>query len=424
MKILVVGGGGREHALAWKLRASPLADQVYCVPGNAGIAEVATCRPADIVSPRAMADLAQEIGADLTVVGPEAPLVAGVTDEFRARGLAIVGPGRAAARLEGSKIFAKEFMLRHRIPTAEFAVLESPEDVRREIGRFGFPVVLKADGLAAGKGVIVAATASAARMAGELMVAGGVVGEAGRRVLLERFLPGEEVSFMVLSDGRDYYPLPPAQDHKAVYDDDKGPNTGGMGAYCDFDILTAGQREKVLREIVEPVLEGLRQEGCPYQGFLYFGLMMTADGPQVLEFNARLGDPETQPLMFRLSSDLVPLLDAAARGGLAGQSAEWLPGPAVCVVLASGGYPGSYESGREIFGIGDAEALGAKVFHAGTKFVDGHLVTAGGRVLGVTARGEDLATAIDNAYLAVAKIQFEGMHYRSDIGVKGLRRRQ
>ena len=264
MKILIIGGGGREHALAWKIRRSPRAAEVFCVPGNAGISGDAVCRPGDIVSPGAMAGLAQELGADLTVVGPEAPLVAGVADEFRARGLAVVGPGQAPARLEGSKVFAKEFMRRHRIPTAEFLVLESAEEVRSRIASFGFPVVLKADGLAAGKGVIVAESRAAAETSGELMIAGQVVGAAGRRAVLERFLPGEEVSFIVLTDGRDCLAFPPTQDHKAAYDDDKGPNTGGMGAYCDFDILTEAQRTGILRHIVEPVLEGLRAEGLPY----------------------------------------------------------------------------------------------------------------------------------------------------------------
>ncbi|MBI3666669.1 MAG: phosphoribosylamine--glycine ligase [Acidobacteria bacterium] len=426
MKILVIGGGGREHALVWKLRSSPLVEQLYCVPGNAGISQEAVCRPGDILSPSAMAALAEEVDADFTVVGPEAPLVAGIVDEFHARNLAILGPTRAAAQLEGSKVFAKQFLRDHGIPTAEFAVLESPEDVAANIDRFGFPVVLKADGLAAGKGVLILREAAEARAAAEQMLAGKVVGEAGHRAVLERFLPGEEVSFIVLSDGERYYALPPTQDHKAVYDDDQGPNTGGMGAYCNYAILSDEQRSEILARIVEPTLEAMRRQGCPYQGFLYFGLMMTGDGPHVLEFNVRLGDPETQPLLFRLDSDLLPLLEGAARGRLPDSAPDgamaWLPGPTVCVVMASAGYPGSYATGKEIFGIDQAESLGAKVFHAGTKFADGRLVTAGGRVLGVTATGEDLPTTIDNAYAAVARVRFEGMHYRRDIGVKGLRR--
>ncbi len=417
MKILVLGSGGREHALAWKLAGSPQVEEVYCAPGNAGITQEAVCRPVNHAP-----DLAVELGVNLTVVGPEAPLVAGVVDEFRSRGLAIVGPTAGAARLEGSKVFAKQFLRDHGIPTADFTVLESPEQAGREIGRFGYPVVMKADGLAAGKGVLILREESEARVAAQAMLAGQVVGEAGRRAVLERFLPGEEVSFIVLSDGRSFYCLPPTQDHKAVFDDDQGPNTGGMGAYCDPAILTPGQQDHIVSRIVEPTLEGLRRLGTPYQGFLYFGLMMTAEGPQVLEFNVRMGDPETQPILLRMASDLAPLLEAVAHGRLEGQMVEWTPGPAVCVVMASGGYPGACQTGTEIFGTAEAEALGAKVFHAGTKFSEGRLVTSGGRVLGVTALGDDLPAAIDNAYAAVAKIQFEGMHYRRDIGVKGLAR--
>jgi phosphoribosylamine--glycine ligase len=422
MKILIIGGGGREHALAWKLRRSPLVEELYCVPGNAGISQEAVCRHGDILSPRAMAAIAEEVGADLTVVGPEGPLAAGIADEFRERNLRIVGPEAAAARLEGSKVFAKQFMREYGVPTADFAVLESPGDISRNIGRFGFPVVLKADGLAAGKGVVILNSEAEARAAAELMLEGKLVGEAGRRAVLEQFLAGEEVSLIILSDGSSFYAFPPLQDHKALYDDDQGPNTGGMGAYCDPDILTQDQWARVFSDIVEATLEGLRRRGCPYRGFLYFGLMMTAEGPRVLEFNVRLGDPEAQALLFRMESDLAPLLDAAARGGLEGAAAAWSPGPAVCVVAASAGYPGRYNQDKEIFGVDRAEEMGAKVFHAGTRFSEGRLVTAGGRVLGVTAGGPDLAAAVDNAYQALRCIQFEGIHYRRDIGAKGLAR--
>jgi phosphoribosylamine--glycine ligase len=419
MRILVIGGGGREHALAWKLGQSPLVERVYCVPGNAGISSDAQCLHGDILDPKAMAELAVEIGASLTVVGPEAPLVAGIADEFRARGLAIVGPTRAAAQLEGSKIFAKQFLKKHGIPTADFAVLDAPD----KLDRFGFPAVLKADGLAAGKGVVILHDEAEARSAAGQMFSGALVGEAGRRAVLEQFLPGEEVSFIVLADGADFYALPPTQDHKRAHDNDKGPNTGGMGAYTDGRILTDTERDQICGRIVVPALEYLRRE-LPYQGFLYFGLMMTPEGPYVLEFNVRLGDPETQPLLYSLETDLAPLLEAAAHGRLRDAMVEWSPHPAVCVVAASAGYPGAYETGKEIFGIDEAEALGVKVFHAGTKFSEGRLVTSGGRVLGVTAKGEDLRAAIDNAYAALAEIEFEGMHYRRDIGEKGLARYQ
>jgi phosphoribosylamine--glycine ligase len=424
MKVLVIGSGGREHALAWKLRSSERVEEVRCVPGNAGISQDAVCHPGDVSAPKELAAMAEELGVNLTVVGPEVPLVAGIADEFCARGLAVVGPMREAAKLEGSKVFAKEFLREHGIPTADFVVLESEADIAANVGRFGFPVVLKADGLAAGKGVLVLRNESEARAAAELMLAGKVVGGAGRRAVLERFLPGEEVSFIILSDGANFCALPPTQDHKAVNDDDRGPNTGGMGAYCDDGILTEKQRADIIERIVEPTLAGMRRLGCPYRGFLYFGLMMTADGPQVLEFNVRLGDPETQPLLFRLESDLLELLEAVIAEDVAGVKPQWAAGPTVCIVAASAGYPGAYAQGKEIFGIEDAEELGAKVFHAGTKFAEGRLVTAGGRVLGVTAGGEALPTAIDNAYQAIGKIRFEGMHYRRDIGVKGLRRYQ
>ena len=420
MKILIIGSGGREHALAWKLSQSPVVEQVYSVPGNAGISRAAVCRPGDILSAAAMAGLARELGADLTIVGPEAPLMAGIVDEFHAAGLLILGPSRAAAQLEGSKVFAKRFLREHRIPTADFAVLESPREAAACVGRFGFPVVLKADGLAAGKGVVIVREEAAARATAEQMLAGCVVGEAGRHAVVEQFLSGQEVSFIVLSDGKSFTALPPTQDHKAVFDDDQGPNTGGMGAYCDPGILSPAQEQTILDRIVEPTLEAMRRKQCPYQGFLYFGLMLTEQGPYVLEFNVRLGDPETQPLMLRLATDLAPALEAAARGRLSEAKMAWLPGPAVCVVAASAGYPGEYEKGKEIFGIGEAEALGAKVFHAGTRYAEGRLVTAGGRVLGVTAAGEDLPSAISNTYEAVAQIRFEGMHFRRDIAEKGL----
>lgn len=425
MKVLVLGSGGREHALVWKLRQSPQVERVYCVPGNAGIAQEAILERGNILSPAEMAELALRLKADLTVVGPEAPLVAGVVDEFEARGLRIVGPTRSAARLEGSKIFAKQFAQRHRIPTAEFVVCEKAQEAREHLARFGCPVVLKADGLAAGKGVVVAADQSQAQTALEKMLSGELVGAAGRRLVIERFLRGEEVTFIVVTDGRTALALAPTQDHKPVFDDDQGPNTGGMGAYCDDAIVSPELRQRILKEIVHPTLAGMAAEGTPYRGILYFGLMITAEGPHLLEYNVRFGDPETQALVMRLASDLAPLLDAAAAGvGLERIQPEWSPGATVCVVAASGGYPGEFQRDKLINGLAAAEALpGVKVFHAGTRLHNGQCVTAGGRVLGVTAPGSDLREAISRVYAAVEKIHFEGIHYRRDIGKKGLLRR-
>ena len=424
MKILVLGSGGREHALVWKLRQSPHVEQVSCVPGNAGIAGEAKLERGDILRPAKMAELALRLGAELTVVGPEAPLVAGVVDEFQARGLRIVGPTRAAARLEGSKIFAKQFAERHGIPTAEFVVSEDLQDARQHLARFGFPVVLKADGLAAGKGVVVAADARQAELTLEGMLSGELVGKAGRCLVLERFVSGEEVTFTVVTDGKTALALAPTQDHKPVFDNDQGPNTGGMGAYCEDAILSETLRQRILDEIVQPTLAGMAAEGTPYCGILYFGLMITAEGPCLLEYNARFGDPETQPLVMRLTSDLAPVLEAAAGGGLAAIRPEWSAGATVCVVAASGGYPGEFARDKPIAGLSEAEALpGVKVFHAGTRLRDGQYVTAGGRVLGVTASGNDLREAISRVYAAVEKIQFEGIHYRRDIGRKGLTRK-
>ncbi len=405
MKILVIGSGGREHALCWKL-AQSAGVEIFAAPGNPGMARVATCAAGQPF------EVAERIRPDLTVVGPEAPLVRGVVDEFRARGWRIVGPARDAAQLEGSKIFAKNFFRQSGIPTAEFVTVENHEDARKALQRFGYPVVLKADGLAAGKGVIVARDRAEAE-AGLAALAG-----MGGRLVIEEFLTGEEVSFIALCDGRDAVPLAPTQDHKAVFDGDCGPNTGGMGAYCDSAILDPAQSRDILERVIYPTVERTR-----FTGFLYAGLMMTAAGPKVLEFNVRLGDPETQPLMHRMESDFVPALMAAAEGHLAGTGLAWRAGPSVCVVMASAGYPGAYEPGKPIHGIAEAEADGATVFQAGTRIAaNGQLETAGGRVLGVTAAGADLQAAIDAAYRAVHEIRFEGAHYRTDIAAKGLRR--
>jgi phosphoribosylamine--glycine ligase len=403
MRVLVLGSGGREHALCWKLANSPEVE-VFACPGNPGMAQVGTCIP----QTASFLQVAEACRADLTVVGPEGPLVDGVADEFRAAGMLIVGPGRAAAQLEGSKIFAKRFFSQSGIPTAGFATADTPEQARGLLGRFGFPQVIKADGLAAGKGVVIAHNRAEAERA---------LSQIEGRLVVEEFLEGEEVSFIALSDGRDVVPLAPTQDHKAAFDGDSGPNTGGMGAYCDSGILTESQTQQILRQVIYPAVDATR-----FTGFLYAGLMMTADGPKVLEFNVRLGDPETQPLMHRMASDFAPVLLAAAEGKLARARIEWRPEPSVCVVLASGGYPGAFETGKHIEGLEAAESAGATVFQAGARCGANGLETAGGRVLGVTARGDDLRSAIRNAYAAVKKIHFEGMHYRNDIGRKGLMR--
>ena len=423
MKILVIGSGGREHALTWKLRESPNMDEIYCAPGNPGIAQEGECLPVDVAQPQAILEVAQQIKADLTVIGPEAPLVVGVVDEFERAGLWVVGPSKAAARLEGSKIFAKQFMQRWGIPTARFAVAETFDDAVKALSGFGLPVVVKADGLAAGKGVVVARTPEEAARALDEFMRQKTLGGAGERVVIEECLVGEEMSFIVLTDGRAILPLPPTQDHKAVFDNDQGPNTGGMGAYSDDAILDEPARAAILRGIVVPTLAGMAAEGNPFRGFLYVGLMMTAQGPKTLEYNVRLGDPEAQPILIRLRSDLVDLFKGIHDGRLGAVEARWSPNPSVCVVLTSKGYPGKPEIGKVITGYEAAEAQGGvKVFHAGTVFHDQKLLTAGGRVLGVTATGADLPGAIERAYTAAGKIHFEGMHYRRDIGAKGLRR--
>ncbi|MGQ9633017.1 MAG: phosphoribosylamine--glycine ligase [Bryobacteraceae bacterium] len=422
MKILVVGSGGREHALVWRLAQSPAPIELYASPGNPGMARIAQCISPPSPTPEGFLAVAETVSADLTVVGPEAPLVEGIVDLFQARRLRIVGPSASAAKLEGSKIFAKEAMRRFGVPTAAYTTVHNLQDALHELSRFSCPVVLKADGLAAGKGVCIARTREEATKTAEALMSGSLVGEAGRSLVIEEFLEGEEVSFIALSDGTHVVPLEPTQDHKAVFDGDQGPNTGGMGAYCDSRILTPRQHDLILERVIHPVIEGMRREGRPFTGFLYAGLMMVEGEPKVLEFNVRLGDPETQALMHRMDDDLVPLLEAAAVGDLRPGSIRWRSGPSVCVVLAAAGYPGTPRKGDPISGIEEAESLGASVFHAATRLENGRLVTAGGRVLGVTAAGPDLPSAIENTYAAVNRIHFEGMHYRRDIGFKGLKR--
>lgn len=406
MKVLVIGSGGREHALAWKLKQSPAVREVCAAPGNPGVATLGHCiQPMDS-TPKAYLDIAEAIDADLTVVGPEAPLVGGVVDAFRRAGRRIVGPTSAAAKLEGSKVFSKHFMIRHGIPTARAVAAATSREAREVLRRFSYPVVLKYDGLAAGKGVIIARSESEAEQGLARLPSGAIV--------VEEFLEGEEVSFIAVVAGAAIIPLEATQDHKAIFDGDRGPNTGGMGAYCDGRILTAAQVSSIMERIIEPAVAGMKSDGAPFSGFLYAGLMMTAEGPKVLEYNVRMGDPETQPLMHRLDGDLLAVLLGEAQP-------RWKDDPSVCVVLAAHGYPGVVRTGDLIEGV---DSCPATVFHAGTRVTGRGLETAGGRVLGVTASGPTLEAAINNTYDAVRHIRFEGMQFRSDIGQKGLKRWQ
>jgi len=422
MKVLVIGSGGREHALCWKIAQSPLVDELYCAPGNGGIVEDATC--VNLENIEQMLDFARAEQIDLTVVGPEGPLTEGIVDIFEAAGLRIFGPNKAAARLEGSKAFAKEVMAEFGIPTAAFGVFNEPQAALDFIEQADFDVVVKADGLAAGKGVIVCDDKQQAIDAVREIMVDQAYGAAGASVVIEERLIGEEASFLAICDGEIVLPLASSQDHKAVFDGDTGPNTGGMGAYSPAPVLDEASYQLVMERVLYPLVKGLKSQGITFKGVIYAGIMMTAKGPQVLEFNARFGDPETQPLLSRLESDLVPVLMSVADGtGLKGVELKWTAGPAVCVVLASGGYPGSIEKGKVISGLEAANAVeGVKVFHAGTKAAADEVITSGGRVLGVTALGADLEQALARAYQATAKIGFEGMHYRKDIGQKAIRR--
>jgi phosphoribosylamine---glycine ligase len=423
MKVLVLGGGGREHALVWKLRQSPRVSALYCAPGNGGIGEEAECLPVDLKSLESIAVLAERLRPNLTVVGPEQPLTLGVVDEFTRRGWPIFGPTKAAARLEWSKSFAKEFLQRHHIPTAHYAICDSMEQVRSALGHFHLPVVVKADGLAAGKGVVIANTKEEAASVSTEMLSGRMLGEAGSRVVLEECLKGDELSFLVLSDGERVAPLVAAQDHKRVGDGDTGPNTGGMGAYSTGDIIDEEMRDWLVHHIAQPVVTGMKAEGAEFKGVLYCGLMMTARGPMVLEFNCRFGDPETQPILMRLESDLVEALEASIEGRVSEGDFRWSADAAVCVVMASGGYPGTFEMGKRIAGLEDFGGVdGVKVFHAGTSKRDEAYYTSGGRVLGVTARARDLETAVERAYEACGRIGFDGAHYRKDIAGRALKK--
>lgn len=418
MKALVIGGGGREHALVWQLRRSPHVSSVVCAPGNGGIVADAECVQIDPGDVAGLVALAEEAAPDLTVVGPELPLVGGVADEFLKRKWRIVGPTKEAAQLEGSKIFSKEFLRRHGIPTAElYGCYDSPGDAYSALCAVDWPVVIKADGLCAGKGVFVAPNPDAATDFIERVMEKHELGVGGRRVLMEEALEGEELSFILVTDGERFAPLVPTRDHKRAFDGNEGPNTGGMGAFSTDDLLPASLREMIISKIVEPTLRGLASEGIRYQGFLYIGLMLTSSGPKVLEFNCRLGDPEGQAIAARMDFDLAEVLAEVAEGHLDPAKLRWRPGASICVVLASAGYPGKFASGKKISGLTVAEQdSGVKILHAGTRRDGDVFVTSGGRVLGVTAAGPTLEAAREAAYRAAGKIHFEGMYYRKDIG--------
>jgi len=422
VKVLLIGSGGREHALAWKLAQSERVDKLYCAPGNAGVAEVAQRLDIQATDLDGLARFARGERIDLTVVGPEAPLVDGIVERFERDDLRVFGPSRRAAELEGSKVFAKNLMRRHGIPAADYQVFEDLDKARAYIEERNSPLVVKADGLAAGKGVIVCSGPEEAADAAE-RVLGGEFGEAGARVIVEERLVGEEASILALTDGSTIAPLASSQDHKAAFDGDKGPNTGGMGAYSPAPVVTDEIMERVIREVLVPTVHGMSKADRPYKGVLYAGIMVTAQGPKVLEFNVRMGDPETQPLLVRLESDIVPLLEAVIDGTLDEQELRWDERAAVCVVMASGGYPGAYEKGKVISGLDEAaKEPDAVVFHAGTAEKDGNIVTAGGRVLGVTALGDTIKDAIDRAYKVTGLITWDGVQYRRDIGAKAVKR--
>lgn len=423
MKVLVIGGGGREHALVWKIAQSPLVGQVYCAPGNPGIGLIAENVPLAVDDLDGLAAFATEQAIDLTVVGPELPLSLGIVDRFEEKGLLIFGARRNAAIIEASKAFSKDLMKKYQVPTAAYDVFTEVEPAVAFIDRVGVPIVVKADGLAAGKGVIIAHTREEAVGAVTDMLSGNAFGDAGSRVVIEEFLTGEEASFLAFTDGKNIIPLASAQDHKAVFDGDTGPNTGGMGAYSPAPVVTAAIHDKVMAEVMRRTVDGMAAEGRPYRGVLYAGLMINGDQVKTLEFNARFGDPECQPLLMRMKSDIVPVLLAVARGDLSGIELEWHDKAAVCVVMAAGGYPADYRKGDEIRGLEDAARMDDLfVFHAGTSRKDGRIVTSGGRVLGVTALGATVGEAIDRAYRGVAAISWDGVHYRTDIGAKALTR--
>ncbi len=422
MKVLVIGGGGREHALVWKISQSPLVRRIYCAPGNGGISRLAECVNIKASDIKALAEFAEKEGIDLTVVGPEAPLVEGIVDEFERRGLRIFGPSKKAAMIEGSKAFAKELMCKYGIPTADFEVFSDPDSAKQYVKERGCPIVIKADGLAAGKGVIPVRTLEEAFKAIDVIMVQKTFGEAGSKVVIEDFLEGEEVSYLVFTDGENVVAFPSAQDHKPIYEDDKGPNTGGMGAYSPAPIVTKRVERHILKDIIYPTIKGLAQEGCPYKGVLYAGLIIRDGRAKVLEFNCRFGDPEAQPLLMRLKSDLVEAFNAVIDGTLKDKTLQIDKRPSMCVVMAQEGYPGKYEKGKQITGLEELDDQDdIYIFHAGTELKDGKFYTNGGRVLGVTALGETLPQAIAKAYQATRKISWDGVYYRRDIGFKALK---
>lgn len=426
MKVLIIGNGGREHALAWKVAQDPRVEKVFVAPGNAGTATEAKCENVaiDVLALEQLVDFAEK-NVQLTIVGPEAPLVAGVVDLFRQRGLDCFGPTAGAAQLEGSKAFTKDFLARHAIPTAAYQNFTEIEPALAYLRQQGAPIVIKADGLAAGKGVIVAMTLAEAEAAVRDMLSGNTFGEAGSRVVIEEFLDGEEASFIVMVDGDNVLPMATSQDHKRVGDADTGPNTGGMGAYSPAPVVTDTVHQRVMEQVIMPTVRGMADEGNTYTGFLYAGLMIdTAGNPKVIEFNCRFGDPETQPIMLRLQSSLVLLVEAALAKALNKVEAQWDPRPSLGVVLAAGGYPGEYAKGDVILGLGDAAALDGKVFHAGTALDDGQVVTAGGRVLCATALGDTVLLAQQQAYALAARVNWNGAFYRKDIGYRAIAREQ
>jgi phosphoribosylamine--glycine ligase len=424
MKILIIGSGGREHAIAWKLRQSARVEKIWCAPGNGGISRDAECVPLDVGDVAAGADLAIQLGADLTIVGPELPLVQGIADEFKRRSLVILGPPKIGAQLEGSKIFSKQFMRRNGIPTAGvYGTFASAREACAKLDSVSWPVVVKADGLCAGKGVLVTSSASEAKQFIERLMEGGEFGEAGRRVLLEEGIAGQELSYIVLTDGRNFISLAPVRDHKRAFDGDEGPNTGGMGTYSTDGMLTGELEEQILESIVRPTLAGLRHEKVEYRGFIFFGLMLTKDGPKVLEYNCRLGDPETQAILLRADFDFAAACMDAALGKLDGFDAKWTRGASVCVVMASEGYPASPVLGKPIIGLEQAERVpNVAVFHAGTRREVDNYYTSGGRVLGVAAVGESVEVASRAAYDAVSRIEIAGAHYRKDIGMTDIKK--